>query len=148
MYAVKLSAVPRLSDQFEVVGEGLEVPDDPGRQGICVHPFDTFERAHDHIVVLGPARSDREPAVSGDDCRDPVIGGGLELAIPEHLGVEVRVDVDEPRRHGATRCVQLGLAVQVGPDLLDHPIADRHIGDPTRLATSVIDSSPANHDIS
>ena len=131
MYAVKLSAVPRRATNSRYSGIGLEVPDDAGRQGIRVHSFDALERPHDHVVVLGPARSDGEPAVSRDDRCDAVVGGGLQLAIPEDLGVEMCVDVDEPGCDGTTRCIQLGLPLQVGADLLDHPIGDRDVGDPT-----------------
>ena len=109
---------PSTLHQVEVFGKRLEVPGDPGRERVGVHAFDVLERVHDHVVMLRAARGDRETAVAGHHGSDPVIGGRLELWVPEHLGVEVGVDVDEAGCDGAARSVEVDRSVESRPDLL------------------------------
>jgi hypothetical protein len=44
---------PAPTDQFQVLGERLELPANARGQRRGVHVLDVLERAHDHIVVLG-----------------------------------------------------------------------------------------------
>jgi hypothetical protein len=99
--------------KIEVFREGLEFPEDPGLEGIGIHALHILERVNDGVVVLGPARGDREAAVAGYDSRDPVVGGGLELAVPEDLSVEVGVDVDEAGGDGRTGGIEHRLALEI-----------------------------------
>lgn len=80
----------------EVVREGLEGPRDTGLQRLERHALDVLQRAGDEVAMLGPGRRDPEPAVPRDDGRDPVPAGGGQIRVPEHLGVEVGMDINKP----------------------------------------------------
>ena len=111
--------------QVQVVGERLELPGDSGRERVGVHPLDVLERVHDHVVVLGSARGDGEPAVAGHHRGDPVVGRRLQLGVPEDLGVEVGVDVDEARGDDASGGVEFHGTVEPRADGLDHALRSR-----------------------
>ena len=143
---MKLSTRPAPADQIQVLREGLEVPDDALGQRRGVHVLDVLERAHDHVVVLGAGRRDREAAVARHHGGDAVEARRLERRIPEDLRVVVGVDVDEAGRDGAARGVELALAAQLRPDLADHAVGDRHVGDAAGRAAAVEDRSAANHE--
>src|SRR4029453_7143073 len=136
------------ADQFQILRECLELPRDALGQRRGVHVLDVLERAHDHVVVLGPDRRDREAAVARHHGGDTVEARRLERRIPEHLRVVVGVDVDEAGRNGAARRVELALASQLGPDLADHTARDRHVGDAAGFTAPVEDRSTANDEFS
>jgi hypothetical protein len=98
--------------------------------------------------MLGAARGDGEAAVARHHRGHPVVGGRLELGIPEDLGVEVGVDVDEARGHHAPRCIQLHRPVEVLTDGLDQPAGDGHVGHPTGLTRAIDDGATADYQIS
>ena len=148
MYAVKLSTRPAPADRVEVLGERLELPRDARGQRRGVHVLDVLERAHDHVVVLGAGRRDREAAVAGDHGGDAVVRRRPQRRIPEHLRVVVRVDVDEAGRDRAARRVELRLAAQVRADLADHAVRDRDVGDAAGRAGAVEDGSAADDEVS
>ena len=111
-YAVKLSMVPRRRTDSRYSGKVSKSHAMPAASVAGIHVLDVLERAHDHVVVLGAGRRDREAAVAGDDGGDAVVRRRPERGVPEHLRVVVRVDVDEAGRHRASRRVELALAAR------------------------------------
>ena len=85
-------------DAVEVLAEGAPVVRHGREQRLERHPLDARQHARDVVDLARLDRREREAAVAADDRGDAVQrrrGGGR---IPEHLGVVVRVDVDEARR--------------------------------------------------
>ena len=60
--------------------------------------------------MLGLERGEGERAVAVDDGRDAVLEGGPGLSIPEQLGVEMGMGIDEARRDDAACGVDLEAA--------------------------------------
>ena len=86
----------------------------PGLQRLELHAFDELERLHHQLAILGPRRRDPEPAVALHDGGDAVPRRRREVRVPEHLRVEVRVDVDEAGcEHEAGQIDDLGAPVAV-----------------------------------
>ncbi len=139
---------PESADSCQVLRERLEVPRDARVEGSGIHVLDVLERAHDRVALLRASRSDREPAVAGDDGRDPLVRRGAERRVPEDLRVVVGVDIDEARCDGATRCVEHADALEVRADLGDHTVRDSNVGHPSRSAGPVEHRSSADHDVS
>ncbi len=61
-------------------------------------PFDARHHPLDVVDVVGTERRDREAAVAADHGRHAVQRRRRQTGIPQHLGVVVRVHVDEARR--------------------------------------------------
>ena len=102
-------------------GEGIEIPDDARgqRRGSMSR---RLERAHDHVVMLGAGRRDREAAVACHHGGDAVEArrlrsGSQKPARSSGCGCRLK------RRNGAARRVELAHAAQVRPDFADHPAA-------------------------
>ena len=132
-------------ERGEVLGEGLEAPVDALVERLDRHALDVLEGAHDGVTVLGAGRGHAEPAVAHDHAGDAVPARGREVAVPEDLGVVVRVDVDEAgRQHQA---VEVDDLVPAGaPDPVSDPgsadggdpvTGDRDVGRPGRRAGAV-----------
>ena len=134
-------------DGVEVLGEGLEVPRDPGLQRGQAHVLDVVQRARDELAVLGPARRDREPAVAGDDARDAMPRRRRERGVPVDLRVVVRVDVDEPRGHHVPVGLEDARAVEALADLGDATVGDGDVGPHARRTRAVDDGAAANDEI-
>ena len=96
----------------------------------------------------GPDRRDREAAVAGDHRGDAVERRRREVRVPEHLGVVVRVDVDEPGRDDVAGRVELAVAVEALADPDDAPVVDRHVGAPAGCSRAVDDRPPTDHQLS
>ena len=103
------------AQRVEVLRERLEVPSDPGLQRLELHAFDELEGLHDELTILGPRRRDAEAAVALHDGGDAVPRRRREVAVPEDLRVEVRVDVDEAGRQHQPRQVDLFSARSAWP---------------------------------
>ena len=73
--------------------------------------WDLLDRAQrvDHVVACGVVgdRRERVPAVSGDHGGDAIRRGRRDVGIPEQVGVEVRVRIDEPGRHHEITTIDL-----------------------------------------
>ena len=106
----EIEARAAAADRVEIFGEGLEIPDDARGQGRGVHVLDVLERVHDHVVMLRPGGRDREAAVARDHRGHTLVRRRPQCRIPEHLGVVVRVDVDETGRDCTAGRVELALA--------------------------------------
>ena len=113
MYAVKLSTVPRRCTESRYSGKVSKSHTMPA-VSVAGSMSSTFSSVlHDHVVVLGPGRRDREAAVAGHHGGDAVVRRRPQRRIPEHLRVVVGVDVDEAGRDRATRRVELAVAAEV-----------------------------------
>ena len=96
------------TDRLEVLRERLElVPRHAHRQGVEAHVLHVLEGAGEDPDALGPDRRDGEAAVARHHGGDAVERRRREVGVPEHLGVVVRVDVDEARRDDVARRVEL-----------------------------------------
>ena len=122
-----------------------EVPLDAGLQRGDVHVLHLLERADDDAAVLGPGGDDREAAVPGHHGRHPVEARRRQLRVPEHLGVVVRVDVDESRRHDVPGGVEHGVALEAVADGGDASPVDGDIGAPPNGAGAVEHRATSNH---
>ncbi len=96
----------------EVLRERLEAPVDPLVEGFLRHALDVLEGADDRVAMLGPRGCDRETAVAHHHARDAVPARRGEVAVPQDLGVVVRVDVEEAGcEHEAVEVDHLGPGV-------------------------------------
>src|SRR5262249_45890407 len=95
--APTLPAGPRASRGAEELGEGPERPlaAGGGEQRLQRHALGALERAQDELAMPGTGGRDAEAAVAHHHRGDAVPGRDRQHAVPEHLGVVVRVDVDE-----------------------------------------------------
>ncbi len=109
------------------------------------HAFDAGQHPHQVVAVLGSERRDREAAVAADHGRDAVQRRRRQRRVPEHLGVVVRVDVDESGRDdlavGVDRARRLLVDVA---DRRDPAVADSDVGDPAGRTRAVDDRSIAD----
>ena len=92
-----VDALGQRAERVEILGERLEAPVDTGLQGGHLHALDEFECLHDELAIFGPRRRDAESAVALHDRGDPMPRRRRQVAVPENLRVEMRVDVDEAR---------------------------------------------------
>ena len=136
-------------DGVEVLRERLELPRDAGVERRRVHVLDLLQRVGDEAAILGPGGGDGEPAVAGDHRGDPVVARRRERRVPEHLGVEVGVDVDEPGGDDLPGGLDDGGVRVLGDEVLadadDHAIGKRHVGTTAGGTGAVHDSSPTDH---
>ena len=85
-----------------------------------------------------------KPQLPGERSRDAVERRRAEVGIPERLGVEVGVDVDESGRDDAAVGVDRPAGRFVGrADGDDHAVADADVGASARRARSVDDVAAA-----
>ncbi len=112
-------------DGVEVLGEGLPPPLQR-RQRLGVDVLGSFEVAHHERPGVVAHRREGEPAVPHHRGRHAVPARVGALRVPEHLGVEVRVAVDEPGRHDVALGVDLPVAPLADPA---HP-GDHAVDDP------------------
>ncbi len=135
-------------DGVEILREGLElVPGNAGRQGVEAHVLHVLKGAGEERDELGSDRCDGEAAVAGDDARDTVERRGGEPRVPEHLGVVVGVDVDEPRGHDLTRGVELPIPSEAFPHADDAPFGHSHVGRPGGSPCPVDQRTSTDHDV-
>ena len=134
-----VDALGQRAQRVEVLGEGLEAPVDTRLQRRHLHAFDELERLHDELAIFGTRRRDAEAAVALHDGGDAVPRRRRQVAVPEHLRIEVRVDVDEARRQHQTRQVDLvgAFARSDLADSGDPPVDHFDIGLPARPAGAV-----------
>ena len=98
-------------------------------EGLGGHFLDLLEHADHDVAVRGAQRRQGQGAVAGDYGGHPMLQRRAGLAVPQKLGVEVGVRVDEPRRHHAFGRVDGAPRLAGdGPDLDDLAVLDRDIG--------------------
>ena len=89
-----------LLQRVEILREGLERPvmPRPASQRVEAHALDLLERLHDQLAMDRLGRRDAEAAIADHRRGDAMPGRDAEHAVPQDLGVVVRVHVDEARR--------------------------------------------------
>ena len=125
-----LIAVPRASIASRNSGKvsnGQSLPT-PARSASSDMPSTLSSVRRIRSRCCRPRRRDAEAAVADHHGRDAVPGRDRQHAIPEHLRVVVRVDVDEARRDGAAARVERarGAAAHVA-ERGDAPAADADV---------------------
>ena len=135
----------RAVDAVEIFAEGPPVPRHSRSERSERHALDPGEHAHQVVPVVGTERRDREAAVAADDGRHAVQWGRRQRRVPEHLGVVMRMDVDE------AGCDDLALGVDRVRRLLvdladrrDPAVADSDVGDPAGRPRTVDDRATAD----
>ena len=134
--------------EVEILRIGFPRPRESFREHRMRDVFDALHEPHQHVVLIGPARCEADPAVAHHDGGYPVSGRGPQTAFPRDLSIVVRMDVDEAGRHDLPACVQrLGCASRDFADGGDAAVIDRDIRPDWRFAGAVHDDAPADQEI-
>ena len=148
MLAAKLMPLARRSTASRYSGKRLEAPVDSLGQRHRVDVLGPLQVADHQGPLVGADRSQREAAVAHHGRRHAVPARAASRGVPEHLGVHVRVPVDEPRGDRMTLGVDL-LRAALG-DLShrgDAAVDDPDIG-PERSEPGTVDDGPSpDHDV-
>lgn len=90
----------------QVFPERGPIPADALREALEGHAFDA--RQHAHQIARGACRErgDTEAAISAQNRRDAMKAGRAEDAVPEDLGVVMRMHVDEAGADDLTRRIE------------------------------------------
>ena len=129
----------------EVIRGCAPVPGHAGFKRRKGHALDPREHRHQVGAGRGRERGDAEAAVAGHDCRHAVEGRRAERRVPERLGVEVGVHVDETGAHDPTAGVDhLGRVVVHRADGDDLSVADADVGRSARVTGAVDDETVAD----
>ena len=139
-----------LFESIEILREGFEWPRhaEARFQRFEAHAFDLLEGLHDHLAMDFPGRRYTEAAVADHRRGDTVPRRDGQHAIPQDLGVVVRVHVDEARRDDLAGRVDrlrrgtLGLA-----ERHDLAVLDAEVADEARLAGAVDDGAAGNPEV-
>ena len=94
-----VDALRQRVEHIEVLGVGLPAPADALQHRLAGDVLRAFEVPEDQVRFLLAAGRQRESAVAHDDARHAVVAGAGADRVPEHLGVHVRVPVDEAGCH-------------------------------------------------
>ena len=138
----------RFVDGVEVLGECLPAPLDSRREGTRVDVLGPLEIADHERVGIGAHRREGESAVAHHHGGDPVPARVRAERIPKHLGIHVRVTVDETGRHHATLGVHLlTTAVTDPPERGDALADDSNVGAIRAEAGAVDHHSVADHQV-
>ena len=135
-------------DRAEVLAVGGPVPREAVEDRVA---GDVLHRLHELGEVLAfvrCARRERHTAVPEHHARHAVPAAARAERIPGDLRVEVRVDVDEPRRHDLALGIELARAAILDrADGGDAVAVDRDVADPAGRARAVDDETVANDEI-
>ena len=116
---------------IEVFGEARPLPDDAFGHGAARDVFHALHQRDEPVMSVGCRRGEPHTAVAHHHGGHPMPTRRREVGVPTGLGVVVRVDVDEPRRHqqpvGIDRLVGRR-ARACGFHCRDEPLVDHHIG--------------------
>ena len=135
-------------DRVEVLGERRPGPVDARRHGRPGDVLGPFEVPHDELPCLRRGRGEREAAMPHDRGGDAVPARVRPELVPEDLGVEVGVPVDESGRDHMTLGVDVHRAVLTDPaDGGDAPPGDAHVGPVRGHARPVDDGAVADDDV-
>ena len=142
-----------LADRVQVLRVGLPAPGDALGQCGAGDVLDTLHQLDQPLLAAGPDRGEADAAVAGHHGGDPVAARRLEQAVPAHLPVVVRVDVDEAGRHhmpcridgfggvGHLRGARLGVVGAPAYNVDDHAVLDADVGPVALRARAVHDSA-------
>ena len=137
-------------DGVEVLGGGPPVPGNALLECLERHALDPGQHPHQVLAVGGVVGQggDGESAVPPDHRGHAVEGRRAEGAVPEGLGIEVGVDVDEPRGHDASVSIDRvgGLVVDVA-ERHDSTVDDAEVGAPAIVARAIDDPATADHSV-
>ena len=114
----------------EVLAVGHPVPRQTVENRVAGNVLDALHHRRQDLAVLGLARGERDAAVAHHDAGDAVVAAAGPDRIPRQLRVEVRVDVDEARRHQPIGGIEhpRRRADDVGRDIDDLIVDDRDVG--------------------
>ena len=124
-----VDALGEFVDRVQIFGIRRPTPRDAGVHGLGRDVLGAFQIAHDEQLVCFAARGEREAAVPHHYAGDPVPARAGAQRVPEHLGVHMRMAVDEAGRHD----VPLGIddlcgTVAQAADRRDFPLDDPDVG--------------------
>jgi hypothetical protein len=147
-HAADVEAERAPAERGEVVAVGLPAPVEPGHDRVGRDVLDGLHHLGEVGLLAGADRGERHAAVAEHDRRDAVPARRAGDRVPEQLGVEVGVDVDEPGRHEPVGGVDLA-AAPLGhvADGGDAPAVDRHLRAAGRGAGPVGDLATPDHDV-
>ena len=133
--------------RIEVLGVRLPVPREAAEDRLTWDVLHALHHLGEIAAVLGDRRCERHAAVPHQHRRHPVPGARRHERIPPDLGVHVRVQIDEPGRHGQARRVDLARCDRVREvaDGGDAIAVHRDVG-AHRTGPGPVDDGPASDD--
>ena len=135
-------------DGIEIVGVRAPGPRHSHQHVLAGDVLGPFDAPDGEVLVGRRRRGDGEAAVPHDGRGDAVERRGIPERIPEDLGVEVRVAVDESRRHEEARGIDLLVTSLLdAPDGGHPPARDPHVGTGARGAGAVDDGAAPDHQV-
>ena len=148
--AADVDREPSALNRIEVFGVALPAPRDAFGQRAAGNVLHALHELDQPVFATGAHRGEAHAAVAGDDCGDTMAAGRLEQAVPAHLAVVVRMDVDESRRDEEAggidgfRCLarQSRVGGRAAHHLDDPAVFDPDVGEVTRHAGAVNDGAP------
>jgi hypothetical protein len=141
-HAADVDALREAVELGEVLAVRLPVPREAVEDAGGGDVLDRLHHLGEVLAVLGLARREGDAAVAEHDRRDTVPARRRRHRVPADLGVEVGVDVDEPRAHDATFCLDRLAAVAVDIAHGRDPVArHRHVA-PERRSPGAVDHRP------
>jgi hypothetical protein len=147
-HATDVHALREAVELGEVLAVRLPLPREPVEDAGGRDVLDRLHELGEVLTVLGLAGRERHAAVAEHDGRDAVPARRRRDRVPADLGVEMGVDVDEPRAHdpplGVDRLPAAAIEVAHGGD----PVAgDRHVA-PERRTPGAVDHGPvSDHEV-
>ncbi len=135
-------------DRVEVAAVAVPRPRDAGGHGLAGDVLGALQVAHDELALRRRCGRQREAAVAHHHAGDAVVARAAADRVPEHLGVHVRVAVDEAGRDDEAVGVDLTLALLVDPaDGGDGAAVDADIGAIARQPRTIDDRSAAHDEV-
>ena len=125
-------------EHLQVFRVGLELPLHAGAQRIERHAFDVRQIAQGEVAVRGAAGRDGEAAVADHHARHAERDGRRGERVPDELGVEVRVEIDDARREREPLRVHAGApGAHVAADRGDAAVRNGEAAVPRRRTGTV-----------
>ncbi len=141
-------ALRRRVHRVEIVAERPPSPRHTGGHVSARDVLGALDAADHEIRLLEPARREGEPAVPHDGRRDAVIRRVRRERIPEELGIEVRVALDEAGRDAqAIGIERLGGRLTDPTDRGDAAVDDPDVAGERGRPGPVDDAAPTDHQI-
>ena len=134
--------------RVHILREALPVPLDAFGKRRTRNIFDTFHQPKQPFALFGLAGREADAAIAHDGGGHAVKGRGLEIRVPGHLPVVMRVNVDEARRHDlAARVDFLGARTRNLAHLDDGRAGNGDIRLDGAPARAVENGPAADHDV-
>jgi hypothetical protein len=147
-HAAGVDSERALVEGAQVVPVGLPAPVEPGHDRVGGDVLDRLHHPGQVALLAGADRGEGDAAVAQHHGGDAVPARRAGHRVPEELGVEVGVDVDEAGRDQAVTGVHLAPAPLGHLAHRGDPVAvDGHVGRPRRGPGAVGDLAPADHDV-